>query len=192
MSAGKSRGFFNSMEIKKITVGELQTNCYLFISDGESAVIDPGGEAPEILAWLKKAGAKPKYIINTHYHFDHTLANQAVKKDTGAFILIHEAEKDFIDFKADRFLKEGEEIKIGGEVLKIIHTPGHTPGSICLLGNGFLFSGDTLFYGGYGRTDLPGGSDDDMARSLEKLDKMIKPKTKVYPGHGPEFIKLGE
>ncbi|MFA5249078.1 MAG: MBL fold metallo-hydrolase [Candidatus Paceibacterota bacterium] len=180
------------MEIKKITVGELQTNCYLFISDGESAVIDPGGEAPEILAWLKKAGAKPKYIINTHYHFDHTLANQAVKKDTGAFILIHEAEKDFIDFKADRFLKEGEEIKIGGEVLKIIHTPGHTPGSICLLGNGFLFSGDTLFDGGYGRTDLPGGSDNDMALSLEKLDDVIEPKTKVYPGHGPEFIKLGE
>lgn len=175
------------MEIKKIIVGKLQANCFLFVSGGEAAVVDPGGEPQKILSVLKDSKAKLKYIINTHYHFDHTFADREIKKETGAETLIHSAEKDFLTFDFDRFLEDGEEITVGKEVLKIVHTPGHSRGSVCLFGRGFVFSGDTIFDGSYGRVDLPGGSAEDMAASLERLAIMIKPGTVVYPGHGPDF-----
>ncbi len=174
------------MQIKRLIVGELATNCYLLVSGEEAAVIDPGGEAEKILQEIKSIGAKLKYIINTHYHSDHTLANEKIREETEAEILIHEAEKDFIDFKVNRFLKEGDEIKIGTEspiVLKVIHTPGHTKGSICLLGDDFIFTGDTLFKEGFGRTDLPGGSEEELENSLERLKNLLKPGILIYPGH---------
>ena len=166
------------------------TNCYLLISKGEISVIDPGGSKEEILQEAVKTKNKIKYIINTHGHPDHVFANQEIKKETGAEIMIHQAEKDFIDFKADKFLKDGDEIKIGGSVLKVLHTPGHSKGSICLLGRDFIFVGDTLFKDGYGRTDLPGGSWQELEKSLEKLKKILKPGITVYPGHG-EVFKIG-
>ena len=175
------------MEIKRLTVGGLQTNCYLLISGNELGIVDPGGEAGKILEEIRKIKTKPKYIINTHYHHDHVLVNQEIKKETGAKILIHEAEKDFIDFEPDEFLKEGDKIKIGESILEVIHTPGHTKGSICLKGKDFILTGDTLFKDGYGRTDLAGGSQKDMEESLEKLSKLIKPGTTVYSGHGEIF-----
>lgn len=175
------------MQIKCLIVGELETNCYLLISENELGIIDPGGEADKILKEIEKAKVKPKYIINTHCHPDHILANEKIKKATGAKILIHEAEKDFINFEADRFLEDGDEIKIGDSVLKVLHTPGHTKGSICLLGEDFALTGDTLFKDGCGRTDLPGSSQKDMGESLEKLSKLLKPGTTVYPGHGEIF-----
>ena len=175
------------MEIKRLIVGELETNCYLLISENELGIIDPGGEADKILKEIEKAKVKPKYIINTHCQPDHILANEKIKKATGAKILIHEAEKDFINFEADRFLEDGDEIKIGESVLKVLHTPGHTQGSICLLDEDFVFTGDTLFKDGCGRTDLPGSSQKDMENSLEKLSKLLKPGTIVYPGHGEIF-----
>ena len=175
------------MKIKHLIVGELETNCYLLVSKDELGIIDPGGEAEKILKEIEKAKVKPKYIINTHCHFDHILANEKIRKKTGAEILIHQAEKDFINFKIDRFLKEGDEIKIGESVLSVIHTPGHTKGSICLLGKNFIFTGDTLFKDGYGRTDFPGGSQKESEESLEKLAKLLKPGMTVYPGHGEIF-----
>ena len=175
------------MNIEHLVVGPLLTNCYLVISKGELIIIDPGGEADKILREIKKIKAKPKYIINTHFHPDHTSENLRIKEETGAEILIHEKEKDFIDFKADRFLNEEDEIKIGDSVFKIIHTPGHTPGGICLLGENIVFTGDTLFKDGYGRTDLPGGSLEDLKESLRKLSKLLKPNMIVYPGHGEIF-----
>lgn len=175
------------MEIKRLIVGNLQTNCYLLISDKVLGIVDPGGEAEEILKEIRKAEAKPKYIINTHYHFDHVLANKRIKEETGAGILIHELEKDFIDFKVDRFLKEGDKIKIGDSVLEVLHTPGHTKGSISLLGEDFVLTGDLLFKDGFGRTDLAGGSQTDIERSLKKLSKLLKPGTIIYPGHGEIF-----
>ncbi len=177
------------MEIKQLIVGELDTNCYLLVSGGELAVIDPGGDSDKILQEIQKSRAKTKYIINTHCHPDHVSGNTRIKKETGAEILIHEKEKDFIDFQADSFLKEGEEIKIGDTVLKVLNTPGHTGGSICLLGNNFIFTGDTLFEQGYGRTDLPGGSQKEMEDSLRKLSKILKPGIMIYPGHGEAFKK---
>lgn len=175
------------MRVKRLIVGELATNCYLLISGEEAAVIDPGGEAEKILEEIRSGGAKLKYIINTHYHPDHTLANEKISQETGAQILIHEAEKDFIDFKVSQFLKEGDNIKIGEISLKVIHTPGHTKGSICLSDGDFIFTGDTLFKDGYGRTDLPGGSEEKMEESLEKLKNLFKPGTSIYPGHGDTF-----
>ena len=175
------------MQIKRLIVGELETNCYLLISENELGIIDPGGEAEKILKEIKKTKAEPKYIINTHCHLDHVLANEKIKKETGAKVLIHETEKDFLKFKVDRFLKEGDKIKIGDSVLKVLCTPGHTKGSICLLGQDFIFSGDTLFEKGYGRTDLPGGSQKDLEESLKRLSKLLKPGIVVYPGHGEIF-----
>ncbi len=175
------------MKIKFLVVGPLLTNCYLVISRGELLIIDPGGGIKKILREISQLKAKPKYIINTHFHWDHTFGNKIIKKLTGAKILIHEAEKDFIKFEADQFLKEGEEIKIGDSILKVLPTPGHTKGSICLLGENFIFSGDTLFKDGHGRTDLPGGSQKDLEKSLEKLKKILKPGVTVYPGHGEIF-----
>jgi len=177
------------MEIKQLIVGELDTNCYLLISEGELAVIDPGGDSDKILEEIQKSKAKTKYIINTHCHPDHISGNEKIKKETAAEVLIHEKEKDFIAFQADRFLKEGDKIKIGDIVLKVLNTPGHTRGSICLLGDNFIFTGDTLFKEGYGRTDLPGGSQREMEDSLRKLSEILKPGMIIYPGHGQAFKK---
>jgi len=179
------------MEIKHLIVGPLLTNCYILISKGEALAIDPGGGLKKI---LKEIGeAKLKYIILTHYHWDHLLAAPKLKKVTSAKILIHEDVKDFIKFEVDQFLKEGDEIgyppfgRVGEISLKVIHTPGHTKGSICLAGDDFIFTGDTIFEDGYGRTDLPGGSQKDLEKSLKKLEKILKPGMKIYPGHGSIF-----
>jgi glyoxylase-like metal-dependent hydrolase (beta-lactamase superfamily II) len=177
------------MNIKKIKVGFLETNCYLLISNKEVAIVDPGGEPDKILKELTEIeDKKVKYIINTHHHNDHIAANEETKKETGAKILIHKLESNFIEFKVDQFLQEGDKIIIGNEKIKVINTPGHTKGGICLIGEDFILTGDTLFYQGYGRTDLEGGSVQEMKKSLERLSKIIKPGMKVFPGHGESFI----
>jgi len=175
------------MEIKQLVVGVFLTNCYLLISKGEMGIIDPGGNEQKILQEIKKTKALPKYIINTHYHFDHSSANKIIKKETGAQILIHQDEKKFINFQPDKFLKEGDEIKIGKVLLKVIQTSGHSQGSICLLNKDFIFTGDTLFKDGYGRIDLPGGSAEKMNESLDRLKKFFKAGMTIFPGHGEIF-----
>jgi len=175
------------MQIKYLKVGALETNCYFLISNEEIAIIDPGAEAQKILNELSVIDGKLKYIINTHYHPDHVSENIKIRKETGAKILIHEAEKNFIDFQADIYLKENDEIKIGDTILRVILTPGHTKGSICLLGDNFIFTGDTLFKDGYGRTDFEGGSQKELEESLKKLSKIMKLGMTVYPGHGESF-----
>jgi len=173
-------------QIKRLVVGIIQTNCYIFSSNDEVAIIDPGDNADEILATIDST-QKIKYIINTHYHDDHTLVVEELRKKTKAQVLIHEDEKDFINFTVDQFLKDADEIKIGNEVLKVVLTPGHTKGSICLFGSNFVFVGDVIFEMGYGRTDLPGGSDIEMIKTLQRLNQLIKPGTTVYSGHGEIF-----
>lgn len=175
------------LEIIKITVGLLATNCYLLVDKGELAVVDPGGEGEKILEAVKKTGARPLCIINTHYHFDHTLANVMIQKKLGVPAFIHELEKDYTGFEVGRYLKDGDEIKIGKSALKTVLTPGHTLGSICLFGPGMVISGDTIFENGVGRWDLPGGSLEDLKKSCAKLSRLIKPGTTVYPGHGEIF-----
>lgn len=175
------------MKIKTFLVGPLLTNCYLLISDNEAVLIDPGFLTKEILKEIE--GKKLLYIILTHYHWDHILGAKKLKEKTGAKILIHKEDKKFLKFEVDQLLDGGEEIRFGKEFLKIIHTPGHTPGSISILVQNFLFTGDTLFEDGVGRTDLPGGSEKDLQKSLKILEKIIKPKMQILPGHGSSFSK---
>lgn len=177
------------MNIQRLIVGPISTNCYLAYDQGELAVIDPGEEADHILKKINEIGAKLKFIINTHYHFDHVTANDEIKQATGALVLIHSAEAPFIDFIPDRWLEEDDIIDIGSMELKVINTPGHTPGSICLYGNDYIFTGDTLFQGDHGRTDLAGGSAQEMSESLRRLSSIIKPKMTVYPGHGNYYVE---
>jgi len=173
------------MEIKKLIVSPFLTNCYIIISKEEAVVIDPGAGLKRILKEVE--GKKLNYIILTHYHLDHTFSALKLQAKTGARILIHKAEKDFIKFLPDQFLDGGEEIRVGEFFLKVLHTPGHTKGSICLIGDNFIFTGDTLFEDGYGRTDLAGGSQKDLENSLKKLEKILKPGMTIYPGHGEIF-----
>jgi len=175
------------MKIRHLVVGPFLTNCYVLIDGIEAAVIDPGGETKKIIDEIDRHGALLKYIILTHYHLDHTLSALKIKEEKVAKILIHETEKDFLKFEPDEFLTDGSEIKIGKTYLRVIHTPGHTKGSISLLGNGFIFTGDTIFKDGFGRTDLLGGSPADLELSLSKLKKIFKTGMKIYPGHGDVF-----
>lgn len=175
------------MEIKRLVVGSLKTNCYLLFSGNSAAVIDPGADSELILKELKNKNVDLGYIINTHYHPDHIGADMEIKKATGAKILMHQAEKSFVDFEVDQFLADNDIIKIGDIKLTVVHTPGHTAGGICLAGEDCIFTGDTLFMDGCGRTDLPGGSEQDLEHSLELLYMIIKPGMMVYPGHGDYF-----
>jgi len=175
------------MKIKRLIVGRLETNCYLIISEKELVIIDPGGESNKILEEIEKNEHALKHIILTHSHLDHISAALEIKQKTGAKILIHELERYSLNFEPDILLKEEDEVKIGDVVLEILHTPGHTPGSICLLGKNFTFTGDTIFKDGVGRTDLPGGSLKYLRESLQRLSRIIKPGMKIYPGHGEIF-----
>jgi len=173
------------MEIKKLVLGPLLTNCYILISEEEAIVIDPAFEIEKIIKELKEK--KLKYIVLTHYHFDHTLGAEKLKEKTQAKILAGKGEEKFIKFPVDLLLKDGDEIKFGKDSLKVVLTPGHTKGSICLLGKDVIFTGDTLFENGVGRTDLPGGSEKDLKNSLFKIFQLMKEGMIVYPGHGPDF-----
>ncbi len=167
------------------------TNCYL-VGQGETRealVIDPGTnsetEARKILKEIESSGFKIKYIVNTHGHPDHTGGNKIFRKATDAPLLIHEYDAHMLKGPfADRVLRDGDSVQVGEIVLRVLHTPGHSPGSICLVGNDVVLTGDTLFAGSIGRYDLPGGSLKEIKKSLKKL--MILPDhMKVYPGHGP-------
>jgi hydroxyacylglutathione hydrolase len=200
------------MEIEKLVVGQLRTNCYLVWDEkaGEGIVIDPGDDGDYILRRLQDLEIKPKLIIATHGHFDHILAATELKLALEVPFLIHRAdlpllkktkqsakywlgvEVDPPPLDVDRFIKEGDKIKFGQETLEVIESPGHSPGGIALYSNKrkILFSGDTLFKRGVGRTDLSYSSSKDLAESLEKLFN-LPPETVVYPGHGPETT-IGE
>jgi len=183
------------MRVSTLRVGEIDTNCYIIEDEKskEALIIDPGDNAEEILNLLNKHQLIARYIVNTHGHWDHIGANRELKERTGALLLIHELDEFMYKASnsppADRHLKEGDEIMVGELVFKVFHTPGHTPGGISLYSEKekVLFSGDTLFAGTYGRTDLPYSSQADMEKSLNKLLK-LPAETKVYPGHGRPTI----
>lgn len=136
-------------------------------------VIDPGGESKTILREIEKTEGGVKYVTSTHPHFDHNLKEKKIAKETGGKIL--------------ESLKEGEEIKIGESKIRVLKMSGHTKEDNCFLGNSFIISGDILFPGGHGRTDLPGGSKKEMERTLKRLKKELSDSTVVYPGHGEPF-----
>jgi len=176
------------LEIKTIALGSFQANCYILKSGGECVVIDPGDEDKSLIELIDNCHVK--YILNTHCHPDHIGGDGFIKKAFNAPLLFHRADQALFQFfygaslKADGFLAEGDLIKFGDAVLSVWHTPGHSPGSITLIHDRSLFTGDLLFAGSIGRTDLPGGSDEEMAKSLRRL-QAFEGDYRIYPGHGP-------
>lgn len=174
------------MIVKQIPVGNFDVFSYLVGCEKtkDAMVIDPGGDHDLILSEAEKTGLSIKYIINTHHHFDHTVSNAELKKITGAKIVMHALEDDLVsgDAKADIRLTDEKTFKVGDIEFRIFHTPGHSPGGICLYAQGQLFTGDTLFVGDSGRTDLQGGHRPTLGASIRKLME-LPDDTVVWPGH---------
>lgn len=192
------------MKYENVIVGSLETNCYLIYCEEtlECAVMDPGAEPEKIFSAINEKKLKPVVLINTHGHIDHIGANKDIKERYEIPLLIHSEDAPMLNSvlqsglalflgsktspRPDRLLVEGEEVKIGTSSLKVIHTPGHSPGSLCFIQDGLLFSGDTLFCGGVGRTDLPGGSMEKLMNSIRNKILTLSDETLVFPGHGPQ------
>lgn len=194
-----------------VTVGMFQENCYLYACPQtlEAVIIDPGDEAQRILQKIGDLNLIPKYIINTHGHIDHICAIDAVSEVYPVPLAIHPADvymytdeiiarmfgrqAPLVRRKPDILLKEGDRLSFGTLALEVLHTPGHTPGSICLLSSPYcVFSGDTLFYRDIGRTDLPGGDYGQIITSIRKKLYALDDDLVVFPGHGPQTTIMEE
>ncbi len=188
------------MFLKQFDVGNFSVFAYLLGKDGGGAglVIDPAGDADQIISVADQHGITIQYILNTHAHVDHVMGNEETKEKTGAQIIIHEKDAPALTRipmsmlsmfggrpspPADQTVKDGDLIQVGSLALQVLHTPGHSPGGICLYVDGAVFTGDTLFVGGVGRTDLPGGSWPLMLRSIQTKLLTLPDETIVYPGH---------
>jgi len=190
--------------LKMLVVGPIQANCFILGCERTSlaAVIDPGGDVDKILMALAKDKLRCVYIINTHGHFDHAGDNKRLKEVTGAQLIIHRADAPMILQQGasgagwgmkvdnspppDRTVKEGDVITFGDISLKVLHTPGHSAGSISLATDKMVFVGDTLFAGSIGRTDFPGGDYDALIRNVREKIFTLGDDVVVYPGHGPK------
>jgi hydroxyacylglutathione hydrolase len=183
------------MQIQTFNVGMLSTNCYVAncTKTREAIIIDPGfdytHEADQIMRYVDKNTLKVKFIVNTHGHSDHIQGDKILKRKYGVPICIHALDEHYLNElgesipPANILLEDGTVLKFGQSTLKVMHTPGHTLGGISLVGEKLVFTGDTLFAGGIGRTDFGGGSDRDMKLSLEKL-MCLPDDYVVFPGHG--------
>ena len=191
------------MILKRLVVGPFASNCYIVGSESnqEGMIIDPGDEAEAILKNVKDLGLDIKSIVLTHGHIDHIGAVKEVKEATGAEVAIHADDAQALQessvsamfglsyptpLPADRLLNDGDSIDIGDLHFLVVHTPGHSPGGICLVGEGMVFSGDTLFNYGIGRYDFPGGSYNQLMNSIHTKLMVLPDNTIVYPGHGPD------
>lgn len=190
------------MPIETLALGRLETNCYIIScrETRQAAVIDPGDEAEKILTVIANNDLTVSSILLTHGHFDHVCAVAAVKKATGATVYAHENEKlnlasvalqtQFFGFPAplpfevDQWLRGGEVVRTGALTLEVLNTPGHSPGGVCFLMGDDLFSGDVLFYESIGRSDLPGGSAEQLLAAIRRQLLVLPDTTRVHPGHG--------
>ena len=193
------------MLIETIVVGPLGVNCFILgdKQSNEAAVVDPGADCAKILAAVNRLGFQVKYIINTHGHFDHVGCNRPVQEKTGGELLIHEKDVPLLSQAAksaqmyglsveespapSRFLTDGMILELGKRSIEVLHTPGHTQGGCCLLlqNEGVVITGDTLFADSVGRTDLPGGSHEQLIASIKAKLMPLSDETVVWPGHGP-------
>ena len=169
------------MKVHQIEVGNMQNFTYILEDEdtGESIILDPSWNLDEIQKIITRHDLKVKYIVNTHHHFDHTLGNEAMAKETEAKILQHESSS----LKHDITLVDEQKIKFGNSQLTVFHTPGHSKDSICLVGDGKIFTGDTLFVGNCGRVDLPGGSAQELYHSLFDILYKMDESLVLYSGH---------
>ncbi len=192
------------MKVETVVVGALEANCYLVYDEKtrEAAVVDPGAEPKKIIASIDQFDLKPVMLINTHGHVDHIGANKDIIEMYSVPLLIHSGDGKLLSNALqsafalmlgakksplpDKFLEDGDMVDIGAvSGLKVIHTPGHSPGGITLVGDWFILSGDTLFNQGVGRTDLPGGSWDQLMASIKTKIFTLDEDLRVFPGHGP-------
>ncbi len=187
------------MEIIAFVTTPFAENCYLIKDGGETLVIDPGEATPELLRALE--GETVKTLVNTHAHIDHVGGNAEVLKRTGAELVCHQDCVEMLESVAaqgmmfgmqvdnspppDRFIDEGDTVTVGGTELGVVYAPGHAPGHIALVGDGFIIGGDVLFAGSIGRTDLPGGSYETLITSIKEKFMPLPDETVVYSGHGP-------
>jgi hydroxyacylglutathione hydrolase len=196
----------DKMILKTLTVGPYGTNCYVIGSEStkRGIIIDPGAEPKNILNVVDKLGLSIVWIVITHSHFDHIGALKQVKDTTGAELAIHQSEGEGAmqviaqalggvmsgsigkPAKPDKFVDDGDLIEVDDLKFTVLHTPGHSRGGICLVGHGMVFSGDTLFNCGVGRTDFPGCSDIQLMDSIRKKLMTLPDETIVFPGHGPK------
>ncbi len=191
------------MILRSLVVGPFGSNCYIVGSEATSQgmIVDPGDEASRILDTVRELGLDIKIIVLTHGHIDHIGALGQVKEATSAAVAVHAEDVKLLQRRVqslmfgvpepaaptpDRLLKGGDSIDFGGMHFVVLHTPGHSRGSICLLGHGVVFTGDTLFNYGIGRYDLEGGSYNQLMNSLHTKLMVLSDDTIVYPGHGPE------
>lgn len=190
------------MLFQVFVVGTLCTNCYLLACEKtrRALVVDPGGHGEQVLRFIEQEALTLELIVNTHGHIDHISANGYLQRKTGARVCIHPKDSGLLfrllqglnHRERTIFVGEGDVLAVGEEVrLKVLYTPGHTPGGISLVGEGFVFTGDTLFAGSIGRTDLPGGSYHTLLRSIKEKLLSLPDEFVVYPGHGP-FSTIGE
>jgi glyoxylase-like metal-dependent hydrolase (beta-lactamase superfamily II) len=193
------------MNVRVFLNGPFEENCYLVWSSGSSLgfLIDPGSGPEKLLAECRSAGFQPSLILATHAHVDHVGAVAALKEATGAAFAMHPGDEGHLEMLEDAYayygmgstkrpsverrLEEGDEVEAGGLKLKVLHTPGHSPGSVCFYHatSETLFSGDTLFHRSVGRYDFPGGSREALQASIQSKLYALPDSVKVYPGHGP-------
>ncbi|MBE9486982.1 MAG: MBL fold metallo-hydrolase [Chloroflexi bacterium] len=191
------------MILESLPTGPLQVNCYIVGCDitHQAVVIDPGGDVEQILGVLKKHDLTLPMVINTHGHFDHVGGNRQLIEATGAELLLHQADSSLLELANEhaaiygltsetspapqRLLVGGERLQLGELQIDVLHTPGHTPGGICLRIADQVIVGDTLFAGSIGRTDLPGGDHQQLIDSIREQLLPLPDETVVHPGHGP-------
>ncbi len=174
--------------LRKLVVGPYQTNCYILgcKDTSQGLVIDPGDEVLRIVKEITRSGLTIKYIVITHGHIDHVGGVPELKRMTKAPVLIHRLDAGGLTTRADGFLEEGQIIHVGNYTISILHTPGHSPGGVCLYAPGVVFTGDSLFAGSVGRTDFPGGSHELLIEGVRRKIFSLGDDLRVYPGHGPE------
>jgi hydroxyacylglutathione hydrolase len=192
----------SAVQVETVVVGMLEGNCYLVKCGpgGEGVIIDPGDEGDRIAAAVRAMGLEPEAILLTHGHIDHVNAAGALRRRLRSRVICHASDRAMVEnvevlslwglqrepCKVDQEVQDGDLIPVACSEFRVIHSPGHTRGSVCYMLDSTLFSGDVLFKGSIGRTDLPGGSDREMAETLKTRIAVLDPGVRVYPGHGPE------
>ena len=190
-------------KILTLVVGQLHTNCYILQSETDAIIVDPGAEPERILQMVKDIGVTPSRILVTHCHFDHVLGVDKLRGSLKIPFMIHRGDlatllsmqartRSFMGFdvppppRVDSYVNDGDTLSLGAEGVHVLHTPGHSPGSVSLSCEGFVLTGDALFNQSIGRTDLPGGDLDTLLNSIREKLFTLEDSTVVYPGHGPE------
>lgn len=191
------------MILESLPTGPLEVNCYILGCEKtrKAVVVDPGGNVEQILALLQRLELNLDLVINTHGHFDHVGGNRQLLESSGVELMLHEADQQLLGLAAEhaslyglqaelspepqKLLQGGEVVTVGELQIKVLHTPGHTPGGICLLVEDQVIVGDTLFAGSIGRTDLPGGNHQQLIDSIREQLLPLPDETVAHPGHGP-------